>query len=90
VAELLAPDFAHASKTIAEVAEHGVDVELLAADLQAQGATAFTESWESLLKQVVTKVKRAALSGARRDGGSTTCSWGWWDWAGWGRTSRAG
>ena len=56
VAELLAPDFAHASKTIAAVAEHGVDVELLAADLQAQGETAFTESWESLLKQVATKV----------------------------------
>ena len=62
VAELLKPDFAHASKTISEVAEHGVDVELLAADLQAQGAAAFSESWASLLAQVEDTVAKLGAS----------------------------
>ncbi len=56
VAELLDPDFAHASRVIAAIAEHGVDVELLAADLQSDGAVAFADSWASLLEQVRRKM----------------------------------
>jgi len=56
VCELLEPDFAHADAVIASIAEHGVDVELLAADLQDKGAKAFSESWASLLEKVRSKV----------------------------------
>lgn len=55
VAELLEPDFAHAESVIASIAEHGVDVELLAADLQDKGAKSFSDSWASLLAQVQSK-----------------------------------
>jgi transaldolase len=62
VAELLEPDVGHASAVIASIEEHGVDVELLAADLQAQGAAAFTASWGSLLDQIRTKMERLAAA----------------------------
>ena len=62
IAELLEPDFAHAEKVISEIAEHGVDVELLAAELQARGAAAFAESWASLLGQVGDKVRQLTIA----------------------------
>lgn len=53
----LAPDAGHAQRVIATIEADGVDVELLAADLQRQGAEAFSASWASLLDQVAQKVK---------------------------------
>ncbi len=58
----LEPDLAHAERVIAEIAAHGVDVELLAADLQRQGAQAFSASWASLLAEVGAKMTKLAAA----------------------------
>ena len=57
----LAPDVAHADNVIAGIERHGVDTEALAAELQAQGAAAFSASWNSLLD-------RLSLAAGRLDG----------------------
>ena len=55
VCDLLAPDYGGAEAVIAGIAGQGVDVELLAADLQAKGAASFEQSWASLLANVAAK-----------------------------------
>ena len=55
VCDLLAPDYGGAEAVIAGIAGQGVDVELLAADLQAKGAASFEHSWASLLANVAAK-----------------------------------
>lgn len=60
--ELLVPDVVHADEVIAGIERHGVDTEALAADLQAQGAAAFSTSWRGLLEQLAATAAR--LEGA--------------------------
>jgi transaldolase len=62
VCDLLAQDYGGAEAVIAGIAEHGVDVELLAADLQAKGAAAFSESWASLLAEMGSKAAVLAVA----------------------------
>jgi transaldolase len=56
VCDLLQPDEAAADETLAQLAGAGVDLERLAEDLQAGGATAFSASWSALLACVDDKV----------------------------------
>jgi len=42
-------------QVIAEVARNGVDVDALAAQLQTEGATAFSDSWNELMKVIESK-----------------------------------
>lgn len=58
----LEPDLTHADEVIAGIERHGVDPEALAAELQAQGAAAFSASWRSLLDQLSATAER--LDGA--------------------------
>jgi transaldolase len=46
-------DGGDADAQLAEFAAAGVDVKALAATLQADGAQAFVESWQDLLKRIV-------------------------------------
>ena len=51
----LAKDGGDAEKVLAEFAKAGVDVDALAATLQAEGAKSFVKSWTELLKRIVEK-----------------------------------
>ena len=51
----LAQDGGDAEKVLAEFAKAGVDVDALAATLQAEGAKSFVKSWTELLKRIVEK-----------------------------------
>ena len=51
---------AAAGETLAAVRKAGVDTDALAADLQAEGAKAFDESWSDLIKAIETKSKALA------------------------------
>jgi transaldolase len=55
VGELLQPDGGDADEVVARVEAFGVDVPELAAKLQADGASAFVDSWEDLVKTIATK-----------------------------------
>lgn len=57
VCDLLQPDEAAADDILAEVTKAGIDIDALAADLQAKGAEAFSASWSALLACIDTKVK---------------------------------
>ncbi|MDR0360062.1 MAG: transaldolase [bacterium] len=57
--EMLAPDGGDADEVVARVEAYGVDVPGLAAKLQADGASAFVDSWEDLVKTIA--AKRAEL-----------------------------
>ena len=59
VGELLQPDAGDADEVVARVEAFGVDVPELAAKLQADGASAFVDSWEDLAKTIA--AKRAKL-----------------------------
>ena len=48
-------DGGDAETTLARFADAGVDVDALAAKLQADGATAFVTSWNALLAQIESK-----------------------------------
>jgi transaldolase len=49
VGRLLGVDAAGAERVLADVRAHGIDLEGLAAELQVEGAQAFTDSWHELL-----------------------------------------
>jgi transaldolase len=55
VGGVLGRDGGAASETLAAIAEAGVDLSALAADLQSEGAKSFDESWSDLLKGIETK-----------------------------------
>jgi transaldolase len=55
VCDLLQPDEAGADEVITAVTKAGVDVDALAADLQAKGAALFAESWQQLLEGIAAK-----------------------------------
>lgn len=54
--ELLQPDPVAAELALHEIAEAGIDIDTLAADLQVKGAAAFSASWAGLLGGVSDKV----------------------------------
>jgi transaldolase len=60
VCDLLQPDEAAADEILARVTKAGVDVDGLAADLQAKGAEAFSASWSALLACIQNKVRALA------------------------------
>jgi transaldolase len=60
VCDLLQPDEAAADEILARVTRAGVDVDGLAADLQAKGAEAFSASWSALLACIQDKVRALA------------------------------
>jgi transaldolase len=51
----LPKDGGDAKKLLAEFAQHGINEDALAADLQRAGAESFMKSWKSLLSQIETK-----------------------------------
>ena len=55
VGELLSPDGGNADETIARITAAGIDIPALAASLQTDGAAAFVESWDHLLKAIESK-----------------------------------
>jgi transaldolase len=55
VGAVLATDGGDCEAVLAEFAEHGVDVDALAARLQKEGAKAFSDSWNELLKVIESK-----------------------------------
>jgi transaldolase len=55
VCDLLEPDEAAAEEVLTAVTKAGIDVDGLAADLQAKGAAAFAESWRQLLEGIAAK-----------------------------------
>jgi transaldolase len=55
IAQPLAPDGGDAEATLARFAEHGVDVDALAAQLQTEGADAFVKSWNELMDCMTAK-----------------------------------
>jgi transaldolase len=57
VCDLLQPDEAAADETLARLANAGVDLDGLAEELQAKGATAFSASWSALLTCVGDKIR---------------------------------
>jgi transaldolase len=56
----LAPDGAEAERTLKAFAKAGIDVDKVAAELQQEGAEAFSQSWRDLLACV--KERRSALA----------------------------
>ncbi len=56
--ELMKPDYAAATRSTAEVASHGIDIDALAESLQRQGARAFEADWSSLLDAISAKATR--------------------------------
>ena len=63
VCDLLEPDEASADAVIAAVTAAGVDVDALAADLQAKGVTTFAASWAELLDGIATKSRTLSAPG---------------------------
>ena len=57
---LLPRDGGRASETLSAIVKAGVDPGALAADLQAEGAKSFDESWSDLLKAIETKSRALA------------------------------
>lgn len=49
------PDYAAATRCLAEVASHGIDIDALAESLQRQGAHAFEADWSTLLDAIAIK-----------------------------------
>ena len=60
VGGVLRRDGGAASETLSAIANAGVDVVALAADLQSEGAKSFDESWSDLLKAIETKSQALA------------------------------
>jgi transaldolase len=52
---LLSRDGGHASETLVAIVKAGVDIGVLAADLQSEGAKSFDDSWNDLLETIETK-----------------------------------
>ena len=62
VGEMMRPDYAAAQSCIADVAGHGIDVDMLGESLQRHGARAFEEDWASLLDAIAEKAHRLSKS----------------------------
>ena len=60
IGRTLAPDAADAEQTLAAFAKAGIDVDKVAAELQQEGAEAFSKSWRDLLGCV--KERRSAVT----------------------------
>ena len=60
VSAILPRDGGGASETLSAIGKAGVDLGALAADLQAEGAKSFDESWSDLLKAIETKSRALA------------------------------
>ena len=67
VRDMLTPDGADAERTLAAFAKAGVDVDKVAAELQREGAEAFSKSWRDLLACV--KERRSAVAAGAVSGG---------------------
>jgi len=64
VGNLMAADGRDADETLATFAEAGVDHEVLAAQLQAEGAESFDQSWKDLLASIASKHETLSTSGS--------------------------
>ncbi len=53
----MSPDGGDADVVIAEIAQSGIDIDALAAQLQEEGARAFVRSWQQLLQRIADKAK---------------------------------
>lgn len=62
VCDLLQPDIARAGTVLAAARDAGVDVEVLAATLQNDGAAAFRVSWADLLQCIERKANQVTLA----------------------------
>lgn len=62
VGELLAPDGGDAEDVLARFSRSGVDLDALAAKLQADGAASFVTSWEQLIGVIASKSTQLARS----------------------------
>jgi transaldolase len=62
VCDLLEPDEAAADEVFAQVSAAGVDIDALAADLQAKGVASFAASWSELLDGIAAKTRTLAAS----------------------------
>ncbi len=62
VGELMPPDGGDAEDVLARMAQAGVDVDAVAAQLQSEGADAFVESWDDLLRCIDGKTATLAKS----------------------------
>ena len=60
---ILPPDGGKCEETLARFAEAGIDIEILAAILQDEGAKAFVESWNDLLECIGSKVSSIKKAG---------------------------
>ena len=60
VSGVLARDGGRASETLSAIVKAGVDLGAVSADLQAEGAKSFDESWSDLLKAIETKSRALA------------------------------
>jgi transaldolase len=63
----LQPDYAAAERTIAAVAQAGLDVDALAERLQRQGAGAFSADWSALLAAIQEKAATVKTTGNQPD-----------------------
>jgi transaldolase len=61
----LEPDYAAAERTIATIADEGIDVDILAERLQRQGAGAFEADWAALLSAIQEKAGKLKTKGNR-------------------------
>jgi len=64
----LPEDGREAARTLDEIRAAGIDLDALAAQLQREGAQAFVDSWQALLKGIDEKRGRLAADRARRAG----------------------
>ena len=60
VSGVLARDGGRASETLSAIVKAGIDLGAVSADLQAEGAKSFDESWSDLLKAIETKSRALA------------------------------
>jgi transaldolase len=60
VGEPIAADGGDAEATLAQFEAAGIDVDVLAATLQSDGARSFVESWEDLLSRIDDQVAAVA------------------------------
>ncbi|MEO7729236.1 MAG: transaldolase [Burkholderiales bacterium] len=63
VKDVLPADGGHAEAVIAEFAREGIDDQALAADLQREGAEAFSKSWHDLMTRIAEKSAVLAAAG---------------------------
>lgn len=55
VSEILAPDGGDCERVLDAFAEAGIDIDMLAAELQNEGAVSFVKSWNDLMACIASK-----------------------------------